>query len=102
MTTIHWLFAGAGSYIFHWGTAAGLIILCLAGAWFTPPWLPFISKVDFLYAAAGIAVFMGAYTLGAHDEKKIWLAREIVLQQQIEDAVANSGGKKDPFDDPRN
>lgn len=95
-----WLFAGAWSLIWHWGVGVGLIGLCLAGAWFTPPWLPFIQKKDFLWAAAAIAIFMGGQWLGVHDERKIWLAREAKTEQTVDDAVANSKGKKDRFDDP--
>jgi hypothetical protein len=67
--------AGVWSQIWHWGIGIGLIILCLAGAYFTTA-IPLIgpylkdARKDLLWAAAIIAIFLAGQALGAHDAKQ--------------------------------
>lgn len=105
-------FAGVWGQVWHWGTGVGLIILCLAGAYFTTaipvigPYLTHARK-DFLWAAAGIAIFLGGQALGAHDEARKTAARKIVIEQQVDSVVEQtktpkSRAKKDRWDRSEN
>lgn len=104
--------AGAGLWaeIWHWGTGAGLIILCLAGAYFTTA-IPFIgpylthARKDLLWAAAVIAVFMGGQALGEHDANRRNAAKQIVVEQHVDKVVQKTTTPKyrkmkDRWDNP--
>lgn len=51
--------AGLWAEVWRYGIGTGLILLCLAAAYFSPIW-----KKDFLWLAIIIAVFMAAFTSG--------------------------------------
>lgn len=112
MLWINMALAGIWSQVWHWGTGIGLIILCLAGAYFTSaipilgPWLANARK-DLLWAAFGIAVFLAGQALGAHDEARKAKARVVVIQDTVTKAVTHAKTpaahqRKDKFDDPKN
>jgi hypothetical protein len=56
---LEYVFAGLWAEIWRFGLGFGLMILCFAGAYFSPIW-----KKDFLWAGIVIAVFMVAFTTG--------------------------------------
>jgi hypothetical protein len=104
--------AGIWAQVWHWGTGIGLIILCLAGAYFTTA-IPIIgphlagARKDLLWAAAVIAVFLGGQALGAHDEARKQAAKVLVIEKNVTKAVTNAKTpaaqhRKDKFDDPKN
>lgn len=113
------LFAGSWSLIWHWGVGVGLIVLCLLGAWFTTA-IPIIgpyltgARKDFLWAAFGIAVFLGGNLMGVHDEKAKCEAKSIVIEHVVEKAVEQAtprpavkgkrqrARKPDPWDSKEN
>lgn len=79
-------------------TEAGIVVAALVAASVFSP----VFKREFAYAAGAVVLCMFVYAVGVHDEKVRRDAQEAVLQHQIDEAVKNSTGKKDPFDDPRN
>lgn len=90
-------FTGIWPFIAHAGAGGSLIGALLAAAWFSP-----VFKKDFVYAALVVGVATFIYGVGVHDEKHRRDALDAALQQRVEDAVKNSTGKVDPYDDPRN
>lgn len=90
-------FAGLWPLFSHL-TEAGIVIAALVTAAVCSP----VFKREFAYAAACVALCVVIYAVGVRDEKVRRDAQEQVLQQQIDDAVRNSTGKKDTYDDPRN
>jgi hypothetical protein len=102
--------AGVWAQVWHWGTGIGLIILCLAGAYFTTaipiigPWLTNARK-DLLWAAAVIAVFMAGQALGAHDEARKNAAKKVVIEQRVDTVVEKTKtpkarARRDKWDKP--
>ncbi len=104
--------AGIWSQVWHWGTGIGLIIICLACAYFTTqvpfigPWLANARK-DLLWAAGAIALFLAGQALGAHDEARKNAAKQIVVEQKIDTVVEGTKtpaakAKPDRYDNPEN
>lgn len=85
-------------FVEHAGGASALIVALLAAAYFSP-----VFKVDFLWAAAAVAILLFSYSVGVRDEHKKWDAREAVITRQVHDAVvkAQRTHTKDPYDVPR-
>lgn len=85
--------------IWHFGLSGGLVAGLLAAAYFSP-----VFKKDLVYGAIVVAVAMGVYALGVHDEKANRDAQQLreqaKIEQAVKDALAHPG--KDPFDDPHN
>lgn len=92
MYFVHMALAGIWSQVWHWGTGIGLIVLCLAGAYFTTA-IPIIgpylanARKDLLWAAGVIAVFLAGQALGAHDEARKDAARQIVVEKRVDSVV---------------
>jgi hypothetical protein len=78
-------FAGLGSMIWHLGIAAGLIVLCVLGAVFSP-----VGKADFVLGAVIISLFLIAESIGINLEKKHVEAQQAVIQQTATNAVAKT------------
>lgn len=98
MTTIHLLLAGLWPIVGTLSFGTIIVAACLAIACFTPSWIP-VSRTTFLLIAGITAALMFAYAAGLKNEKARRDAQEHVIVEQIDDAVKNSGGKRDPFDD---
>lgn len=88
-------FAGLWPMIGHFGIGGVLVAGALAGAWFLPPF-----RKDFLWAAAVVVFALFFEGVGIHVEKARRDAQEQVIEKRVDDAVMNTEGKKDPFDDP--
>lgn len=112
MYYIHLAVAGAWSQVWHWGTGIGLIVLCLAGAYFTTA-IPIIgpylkdARKDLLWAALGIGVFLAGQALGAHDEARKTAAKQNVVEQKVDGVVEKTKTpryrkQKDRWDNPEN
>lgn len=112
MLYVHMALAGIWSQVWHWGTGIGLIILCLAGAYFTTA-IPLIgpllvnARKDLLWAAAVIAVFLAGQALGASDQRRHDAAKVVVIESTVTKAVTHAKTpsahkRKDKFDDPEN
>lgn len=104
--------AGVWSEVWHWGTGIGLIVLCLAGAYFTTaipligPYLTHARK-DLLWAAFGIGVFMAGQALGEHDANRRNAAKQKVVEQHVDSVVQKTTTPryrkmKDRWDNPEN
>lgn len=112
MLTMQLFFAGIWAQVWHWGIGIGLIILCLAGAFFTtsiPIIGPYLTNArrDLLWAAFTIAIFLAGQWLGAHDEKRKHEARQVIIEQTVDKAVDKTKtpaakGKPDRWDKPEN
>ena len=59
------LFDTTWALVWHYGVGVGLLILCLAGAFFSP-----IGKSSFLIAAGAIAGALAIYSYGISGEKQ--------------------------------
>ena len=59
------LFASTWNLVWHFGVGVGLLILCLAGAFFSP-----IGKSSFLIAAGAIVGAMALYAYGINNERQ--------------------------------
>jgi len=59
------LFASTWNLVWHFGVGVGLLILCVAGAFFSP-----IGKSSFLIAAGAIAAALAIYSYGISGEKQ--------------------------------
>lgn len=112
MYYVHLALAGVWSQVWHWGTGIGLIILCLAGAYFTTA-IPIIgpylkdARRDLLWAAAVIAIFLAGQALGAHDQARKEAAKQIVVEQKVDSVVDKTTTpkyrkQKDRHDRPEN
>lgn len=112
MNYINLALAGIWSQVWHWGTCIGLIILMVAAAYFTTS-IPLIGKYldgarkDLLWAAFGIAVFLAGQVLGAHDQARKTVAKQIVVDTQVEKVVKKTTSPKfkkmnDRWDKPEN
>lgn len=112
MHTLQLIFAGAWAQIWHWGTGIGLMVLCLLGAYFTTA-IPIIgphltnARKDLLWAAFGIGVFLGGQALGAHDANRRNTAKQVVIEQRVDDVVEKTKtpkarAAKDRWDRPEN
>jgi hypothetical protein len=104
--------AGIWSQVWHWGLGIGLIILCLAGAYFTTA-IPLIgpylkdARKDLLWAAGLIAIFLAGQALGAHDEARKATAKQKVVEQHVDSVVQKTTTPryrkmKDRWDNPEN
>lgn len=104
--------AGVWAQIWHWGTGVGLILLCLAAAYFTTA-IPLIgpylegARKDLLWAAFGIAVFLAGQALGAHDANRRNVAKQIVVEERVDSVVEKTKTPKyrkmpDRYDKPEN
>jgi hypothetical protein len=82
------LFAGAGSMLWHWGLGGVLIICFLAAAMLTQV-VPLVGKylgpwrVDLLWAAAVVAVFLMAEGIGVHDANLRCQAKQQVIIKHV-------------------
>lgn len=112
MFAFHMLTAGIWPFLWHWGIGVAIIILCLAGAFFSAsipligPWLAPLRK-DLEWTAAATAVFLMAHALGARDEAAHNKARQVVIEQKVDDVVKTTRTprarqQKDPYDSPNN
>lgn len=110
MFYIHLAAAGLWSQVWHWGTGIGLIILCLAGAYFTTA-IPIIgpylkdARKDLLWAAGLIAIFLAGQALGAHDANRRNDAKKVVIERQVDTVVERTKtpkakARKDKWDRP--
>lgn len=88
-------FAGLWPMLWHFGIGGVLVAGALAGAWFLP-----MFRRDFLWAAAIVVFALVFESIGIHTEKARRDAQEQVIEKRVDDAVKNTDGKKDPFDDP--
>lgn len=59
------LFESTWTLIWHFGFGVGLLVLCLAGAFFSP-----IGKSSFLIAAGAVAGAMALYAYGINNERQ--------------------------------
>jgi hypothetical protein len=59
------LFESTWNLVWHFGVGVGLLILCLAGAFFSP-----IGKSSFLIAAGAIVGAMALYAYGINNERQ--------------------------------
>jgi len=89
--------AGLWVLVWHWGFGIGVIVCLIAAAWFLPVW-----RKEFSYSAVVVAAVLVGYTVGIHDEKTHRDAQAAIVQKQVDQAVEQSTGKRDPWDDPRN
>lgn len=87
--TIQLFFAGMWDMVWHYGLGIGLIILCVAGAFFSP-----LFKKDFLYAAVVIAVAMAFETMGVREEKVHCDAQQAVIEKTVTKVVAKTATPK--------
>lgn len=112
MFILEHMVAGIWSQVWHWGTGIGLIIVCLAGAYFTTA-IPIIgpyltnARKDLLWASFGIAVFLAGQALGAHDEARKAVAREALVERQVDTVVEKTKTPRyrkmqDRYDKPEN
>jgi len=115
MLVWYWLqttFAGVWAYVFHWGIGIASIILLIAGAIFSQsipiigPYLHEIRK-DMLWAAFGIALFLGGQWVGNHDaanrcDKKAVVIEKIVKQVVKGTTTPKAATQKDKYDSPDN
>lgn len=100
----HMATAGLWSLTWHWGLGIGIIILCLAGAFFSSA-IPIIGtflaplRKDLEWVAAATAVGLFMMGVGAHDESARCVAKTTVIEKHVEDVVK---GVEDttPIDDP--
>lgn len=101
--------AGTWSFIWHWGVGIGIIILCLAGAYFTEtipiigPWLGRERKGLIFVAGVTAAILVGEY-IGARDEANRCVAKTVVIEKIVNKTVekAKKSTAKDIYDDPGN
>jgi hypothetical protein len=104
--------AGVWSMVWHWGLGIGVIILLVVAAFFTES-IPFFGRYlsgarkDLLWAAAGIGLLLIGQAIGAHDEKKICVARTVVIEKRVTKIVKEVKSPKarkqdDPYDNPAN
>lgn len=77
--------AGIWPLIAYFGAGAGLVLGLIAAAWFSP-----IFKKELAWAAAVVAAFMAAFTLGVvNGEQRVraqWMAAEENSVRQAEEA----------------
>jgi len=78
-------FAGLGSILLHLGIAAGLMLLCVLGAIFSP-----VGKLDFIVAAVVVGLFLTAEGIGINLERKHVEAQQQVIQSTANAAVAKT------------
>jgi hypothetical protein len=102
MVDLQLFFAGLWPLLWQWGLGVGLIVLLCAAAWFSP-----VAKVDFLWAAACVAVFLFAMGYGQRLERERVEAKEKVIVTTVDRAVATTKtpkarATKDPWDNPKN
>jgi hypothetical protein len=102
MLAIHLLLAGMWEMVWQWGIGVGLLILCLAGAFFSP-----LFKKDFLYAALIIVVALFFMSLGVAQERSHCTAQNQVIVTTVTKVVKatttpKAKAAKDKFDDPNN
>lgn len=100
-TMVDLYFAGLWTMVWHFGLGAGLIILCLAGAWFSP-----VFKSDFIYAALVVAFAMFFEYVGVHMEKVHRDAQGQVITSSVDKTVAKTETpaakkQKDRWDNPK-
>ncbi len=99
MFIFEWLFAGVWAEVWKFGLGIGLIILCLAGAYFSP-----LGKKDFLWAAVVVAVSLVLYSRGVLDQSARCAAQAAVVDRNVTVTVTNAGKNlkkwKDPYDRP--
>lgn len=105
-------FAGWWAFAWHWGVGVFSIIALVAGAIFSqsiPLIGPYLHEVrkDMLWAAAGIALFLGGQWVGAHDaanrcDKKAVVIEKIVKQVVKGTTTPKAKTQKDKWDDPNN
>lgn len=98
---MYWMFehftAGLWPLVWHWGTAAGIIIICLALEvgieWFAN--IPFFGVLlkpfqkDLLWIALVAAAYLFSLTQGINLEKARCVAQGDVINQQIDQVVGD-------------
>jgi hypothetical protein len=82
MLALHLAIAGLWPLLWHFGIGVGLIILLLAGAWFSP-----VGKKDFVYAAIVVAVALMFEAEGVKLEKNRQVAEQAVITNDIAKVV---------------
>ena len=100
-TVVELFFAGIWTMVWHWGLGIGLIILFLAGAYFSP-----IGKKDFLYLALAVVIALVFEAVGIHDEKVHRDAQGKVITTAVSKTVAKTHTekaktRKDRWDSPK-
>lgn len=108
-TSLQLMFAGAGSFIFHWGTGVALLILC-AVIYFASASIPVIGpwlgkfREQILWVAAAIAVFMAGQAIGARDASNRCEAKQIIVERVVTKVVdsAKKSTTKDKWNSPEN
>jgi hypothetical protein len=108
--TLELAFAGVWQYILHWGIGVALLIGLLAAAYFTTavpligPYLTGLRK-DLLWAAFGVAVFMGGEWIGQKDATLRCVSKQEVVEEAVKKAVKQgiqNKTSKDPWDNKDN
>lgn len=104
--------AGAWASVWHWGLGIGLIILLLAGAYFTTaipligPYLTGLRK-DLCWAAFAVGVLMAGEYIGDRDGDARCKAKAVVVEKVVTKAVAATKTNRarrssDPWNNPSN
>lgn len=111
-TAVDLLFAGAWSFIWHWGLGIGIIILCIVGVVFTDsipvigPWLGRERKWLITVAIGTALLLVGEY-IGARDASNRCAAKTVIIEKRVHDVVKGvetpgAAKQSDPFDSPDN
>src|SRR5689334_18964529 len=111
----YWLqstFAGAWSYIWHWGAGVAAIIILVAAAIFStsiPIIGPYLTRFrdELLWLAFCIAVLLAGMWVGSHDEAKRCDKKAVVIEKIVKQVVKGTTTpratkQKDKWDDPNN
>lgn len=95
---ISFLLAPIWALVWHWGAGIGVIILLLAGAYFSP-----FYKKWFIIAAVVVAGFLVGYGAGIIDANRLNTAKEAATNAKVDSTVnrtatPQSRGLNDPWD----
>lgn len=107
-TTVQLFFAGLWPLVWHWGIAAGIIILCLAAEVAIQLFgstVPFVGRIlvplqkDLLW----VAVAAGLFLYGFSDGVKVEHARSLAQQEALKEQVGNvvNDVLRDPANQPK-
>lgn len=110
MFELQMIVAGLWPQLWHWGTGIGVIIICIACAWFTTavpvigPYLKGIRK-DLVWVAVAVAVFLAGNVMGARDQASKDKAKGAVVTKHVDKVVKSVKtpkfkSTKDPWDNP--
>lgn len=109
---LHMTFAGVWSFVWHWGAGVAVIILCLAGIFFSEqipligPWLG--RERHWLWTVIiGTSLLLGGQYIGAHDANNRCTQQKIVVKETVVKEVTKtktpaSLAAPDPDNSPEN